>query len=117
MAGQSVLARLQDIQAAIDGARQALFGVNLEAFAASWTLKHAVQRALEIISEASRHLPDELKGRYATTDWRAIAAIGNHLRHGYQRVDDKIVFDVVQHDLARLAEIVRAEILHLTENP
>ena len=110
MAGRSVLARLQDISAAIEGARDATAGLGLEEFAASWALKHAIQRALEIISEASRHLPDDLKGRHASTDWRALAAIGNQLRHAYQQIDDKIIFDVVLHDLAPLAEIVRIEI-------
>jgi uncharacterized protein with HEPN domain len=117
MTGQSVLARLKDITAAIDGTGQAMSGVGLEAFAASWTLKHAVQRALEIISEASRHLPDELRARYPTTDGRAIAATGNQLRHAYQRVDDKIIYDVVQRDLPPLAEIIRTEIHRLTEKP
>jgi uncharacterized protein with HEPN domain len=84
-------------------------------FAASWTLKHAVQRALEIISEASRHLPDDLKARHPTMDWRGIAAIGNQLRHAYQRIDDKIIFDVVH--LPPLTAIIRAEIQSLTEKP
>jgi uncharacterized protein with HEPN domain len=92
-------------------------GISLESFSASWTLKHAVQRGLEIISEASRHLPAEMKNRYPNTDWRAIAAIGNHLRHAYQRVDDRIVFDVVQRDLPSLEEIVRAEMLATTRKP
>ena len=117
MAGHSILARLEDISTAIEGIKQAMRGVSLEAFAASWTLKHAVQRALEIVSEASRHLPGELKDRHPTTDWRAIAAIGNQLRHTYQHMDDKIIFDVVQHDLPPLAEIVRAEIRHLARKP
>jgi uncharacterized protein with HEPN domain len=44
-----------------------------------------------------------------------MAAVGNHLRHGYQRVDDKIVFDVVPRDLAPPADIIHAEILGLDE--
>lgn len=41
----------------------------------------ALQRAIEIISEASRHIPEETKARHATTPWRRIADIGNTLRH------------------------------------
>ncbi len=114
MAEDALIARLQDISGAIVGIKQTMKDVGLETFAASWTLKHAVQRGLEIISEAARHLPAEMKDRYPDTDWRAIAAIGNHLRHAYQRVDDKIIFDVVQRDLASLEEIVRAEISHFS---
>jgi len=40
------------------------------------------ERALEIISEASRRLPDDMKASQPHIPWRDIAAIGNHLRHG-----------------------------------
>ena len=42
---------------------------------------YAVARALEIISEASRRLPDELKTRHPEIDWPAVAAAGNIYRH------------------------------------
>ena len=59
-----------DILKALDGALAATADHTLETFAADWVVRHAVQRALEIISEASRRSPDELTGRHPEIPWR-----------------------------------------------
>jgi uncharacterized protein with HEPN domain len=71
-------------------------------FENDWELKFIVQRAIEIISEASRRLPDELKATRPEIEWRSIANIGNFLRHEYHAISDKIIWDVVQADLPLL---------------
>ncbi len=48
--------------------------------------RYAVVRCLEIVSEASRRLPNELKRRHPTIDWRAVAGAGNIYRHDYEDV-------------------------------
>ena len=57
---------------------------------------------LEIISEASRSLPDDLKSVAPDVPWPAIAAIGNILRHEYQRVEPRIVWNIAEQHLADL---------------
>jgi len=54
-------------------------------------LRSAVERGIEVISEASRHLGEELKAQHKEVRWKDIAGIGNVLRHDYQRVDASIV--------------------------
>ena len=49
-------------------------------------LRSAVERGIEIISEASRHLGRDLKAQHKDVRWKDIAGIGNILRHDYQRV-------------------------------
>jgi uncharacterized protein with HEPN domain len=71
---------------------------------------YAVARALEIISEASRRLPEEMKERHPGIDWVAVAAAGNLYRHEYEAVDDAILWRTVQHDLAPLHAVVTAEL-------
>lgn len=66
-------------------------------------------RALEIVSEASRRLPDELIRRHAEIDWVAIAAAGNIFRHEYEAVDEALVWHTVRHDLAALRCVATAE--------
>jgi uncharacterized protein with HEPN domain len=102
MPNRSVAARLDDIREAITGIQATLEGVSFETFAQSWQLQRAVERGLEIISEASRALPDELKQRAPEIPWPAIAAIGNILRHEYQRVEPRLVWNIVQEHLAVL---------------
>jgi uncharacterized protein with HEPN domain len=71
---------------------------------------YAVVRALEIISEASRKLPDEMKGRMGGIDWKGIAAVGNVYRHNYESVDPQIVWAVVATELDQLQVAVTREL-------
>ena len=68
--------RLKDIVDNIDAIRAFTAGMTLDDFAADRKTTYAVTRALEIISEASRRLPDDLKRRNAGVDWVAVAAAG-----------------------------------------
>lgn len=62
------------------------------------------------ISEAARHLPDAMLERHREVPWPDIRGIGNHIRHAYWKVDSKIVWEVVQHNLGALEAAVRAEL-------
>ncbi len=53
-------------------------------------LRAAFERFLEIISEASRHVPQQLTGGKPQIPWKRIHSIGNHLRHAYNKVDAEI---------------------------
>jgi uncharacterized protein with HEPN domain len=64
---------------------------------------------LEIVSEASRRLPDELKNRHPEIDWVAIAAAGNVYRHEYEAVDEALIWHTVRYDLAALHGVATAE--------
>ena len=75
-------------------------------------MRRAVERGVEIISEASRYIPDELKQQYPHIYWREIAGIGNLLRHEYGRIDDRIMWRVVQRYLPEL-KVVDLDILSL----
>jgi uncharacterized protein with HEPN domain len=103
---RSVRLRLTDMLDAITGIEATVAEVRFEDYTQSWTMRRAVERGIEIISEASRHLPDELKGSYPQIYWREIAAIGNLLRHEYGKVDDRIIWRVVEHYLPELRGVV-----------
>ena len=81
---------LQDMLEAIEGVRRAVGSMSLEAYVASWTTRRAAERAIEIISEASRHLPEPLRRAEPHVPWREIASIGNVLRHAYHGIDDEV---------------------------
>jgi uncharacterized protein with HEPN domain len=95
---------LDEIIDAIDGIQSATAGKQFSEFSESWLLRHGVQRGLEIISEASRHLPDELLAQTPEIPWKQIRGIGNLLRHEYHKMSDAIVWAVVTDSLPPLRE-------------
>lgn len=77
----------------------------------------AFERFLEILSEASRHIDDELKSAEPDIPWRSIAGIGNHLRHAYHRVDFEILWNLHENgDLAALNMAVLRMIEHIQKD-
>jgi uncharacterized protein with HEPN domain len=71
-------------------------------------LRQAIERNVEIISEASRRLPADMKARYPDLPWPAIAAIGNVLRHEYYAMELDVIWRIATRDLRPLAAAVDA---------
>ena len=84
--------------------------MSLEEFEADWEKQWLVERGVEIVSEASRHLTDELKSRHPEIPWRKIAGIGNVLRHNYENVAAPIMWKLAQDDLPRLNTVCHGEL-------
>ena len=105
--------RLQDIVDSIDAIEGFTAGMERDAFAADRKTIYAVVRALEIVSEASRRLPVELKDRHPEIDWSAVAASGNVYRHEYDAVDENLIWHTVRHDLdvLRDAAVIELELV------
>jgi uncharacterized protein with HEPN domain len=74
----------------------------LAEFSADWRLSYVVQRAIEIISEAARHVPASLQASRPEIPWRQVMGIGNVLRHEYQGLSDAIIWGVVVDELPKL---------------
>jgi len=107
---KSPLPRLTDIVEAIERIKLVVQDLTLETFENDWRRHWLVERGLEVISEASRHLPDELKARRRDIPWRKIAGIGNVLRHDYERVSAPVIWKLVVEDLPVLEQACRQEL-------
>ncbi len=101
---------MADIVEAIERIKLVVEGLTLETFENDWRLRWLVERGLEVISEASRRLPDELKARHRDIPWRKIAGIGNVLRHDYERVSAPVIWKLVIDDLPDLEKACRKEL-------
>jgi uncharacterized protein with HEPN domain len=104
---------LWDIQRNIELAQSFVEDLTFEKFQADRRTVYAVTRCLEIVSEASRRLPIDLKGRHPHLPWPDIAGAGNVYRHDYEDVLDQIVWRTVQ-GLKPLADAIRIELARLT---
>jgi uncharacterized protein with HEPN domain len=114
MSQKSSAPRLQDMINAIDHINTKMEGVTLEAFRDDLDRRRIVERNVEIISEASRHLPDDLIRRHANIPWKKIAGIGNIIRHDYEDVVPDTLWRLSQDDLPHLERVCRAELLRET---
>ncbi len=110
MAASSLALRLMDIIEAIERIRGETAGVTLDAFEADWRKRWLVERGVEIISEASRHLTDELKSRHPEIPWPKVAGIGNVLRHEYERIAPDVLWSVTRDDLPPLEKVCHEEL-------
>lgn len=109
MTGRSVAARLDDILGEITFLEGLLATLGRADIAASPVHRRAVERSLEIISEASRHLPDDLKARHPDIPWRRMADLGNWTRHAYQHVDFDVIWNVLDRHILPLAAALEVE--------
>jgi len=99
---------LHDMLEAIDRVEQITLGKTFTDFEKSWEMRWLVQRAIEIISEASRAIPDELTDTRPEIPWLRVRGIGNVLRHDYAAISDPIIWKVVIDELPPLKQALMA---------
>ena len=87
---------VEDILDAMDKAEILLDGVTFEELVADFRINFAVFRALEIVGEATKRLPVELRNQYPDVPWKEMAGMRDRIIHGYDVVEYKIVWDTVK---------------------
>lgn len=114
MPSKSVEAALRDIHYHIELATHFVIGFDSAAFKDDVRTLYAVTRCLEIISEASRRIPDDVKARHPSINWKSIAGAGNIYRHDYEDVAAEIVWDTVARALPPLRAVIEVELQRAT---
>jgi uncharacterized protein with HEPN domain len=94
------------MQRAISEIRKLLAGKNLDILMSDAATRAAFERFLEILSEASRHVPEDLKAEYSHIPLRQVADLGNFIRHVYHKVDVEVLWSIYEDDLAPLDDVV-----------
>jgi uncharacterized protein with HEPN domain len=88
--------RIHDILEAAKVLETSVLEVGIDAVISDIEKRWVMERGLEIISEASRHLPSELKDAHPHIEWQSMADLGNRLRHGYNRLDTALMWEIVE---------------------
>lgn len=92
-------------------------GLTRDAFLRSEIHKRAFIRSIEIIGEASRKVPEEIRTQYATLDWRKMSGMRNRLIHDYNQIDYAIVWDVAVDKAPKAAALLRGILKSLDSPP
>jgi len=113
---RSATLRLFDIIEAIERVQTVMTDLSLDAYETDWQRQWVVERGIEIVSEASRHLSDEIKTRHPEIPWKKVAGIGNVLRHDYESVAAPIIWKLARIDLGLLEQACRDELRALRDS-
>lgn len=108
MAPRNVQFVLAEILDEIAWVQQQIEGMGFDQFVDDRKLRYAMERSIEIISEASRHIPDELKAVRPEINWKAIAGIGNVMRHEYHSIAPAIIWNALEMEVPPLKAAVQA---------
>jgi uncharacterized protein with HEPN domain len=109
--------RLLDILDAIARVEKYVSGLDLEAYRLDPDKQWLIERGVEIISEASRHIPQDMLDKHPEIRWRDIRDIGNRMRHEYDRVDSGILWTIATHRLPELKPVIAAMLMTLEQPP
>lgn len=98
---------LQDILQAVEDALTFADGMDYSTFSTDRRTNLAVVRALEIMGEAARHIPANIRRGYPESPWQEIVDMRNKLVHEYFGVDLEVLWRTVQKDLSPLRDAIR----------
>jgi uncharacterized protein with HEPN domain len=82
-------------------------GLDLDGFVRNELVYDAVLRNLEVLGEAAKKVPEDVRNRYPWVEWRAIAGLRDVLAHAYFALDDATLWDIVAQKVPALAEAHR----------
>ncbi|MBE9048165.1 DUF86 domain-containing protein [Pleurocapsales cyanobacterium LEGE 10410] len=93
---------LSDILTSIGKIERYTIGMSYEQLVADELTFDAVVHNLQIIGEAVKNIPPEIRDRYPEVEWRKIAGLRDIIAHAYFTIDDRIVWDIIQNKLSTL---------------
>ncbi len=99
---------LQDVLEAIDNVAEFVGPLTRDQFQADKKTLHAVVRNLEVIGEAIKQVPPEIRDRHPQVPWQRIAGLRDILIHHYFGIDIDIVWDIVENKLPELKSQIQA---------
>lgn len=108
---------LEDILQSIDHINEFLAGIDFEGYRQDRKTRSAVERELQIITEAAIRLGDEAETSCPGPDWKGFRGMGNILRHVYHRVDDEIVWNTVKEDLPPMRIAISKALKAISDQP
>jgi uncharacterized protein with HEPN domain len=80
--------------------------LSFEEFSTKIEIFLSAVKLIEIIGEAVKNIPDEVRVNYPNIPWKNIAGMRDKLVHEYWAIDEKVVWKVIQNNLPQLKRII-----------
>jgi uncharacterized protein with HEPN domain len=103
---RNLILYLDDILSSIEKIERYTANMNQDSFIADERTVDAVSLNLQIIGEAVKKMPSELRDQYPQIEWRKIAGLRDAIAHAYFSIDDEIIWDIVETKLTDLRDCV-----------
>ena len=103
-----VLDYLDDILDAVDKIERYTTGMDYDEFAADEKTVDAVLRNFEVIGEATKNIPEDVRQEYSDVPWSEMAGMRDKLIHGYATVELQIVWMTVEEEIPMLGKQIEA---------
>jgi uncharacterized protein with HEPN domain len=97
---------LRDILEAIDLIELFVHDMTFESYQTDLKTKSAVERQMQIMTEAAIRLAGDAERMAPGPDWEGFRGMGNLLRHAYHRIDDQTIWNTVKDELPQMREVV-----------
>ena len=107
MTDRTSIDHLEDILDAAEKAQAFVEGITCEAFVNDDKSVFAVIRALEVVGEATKRLPQPLRDEYPQVPWSSMAGMRDNLIHDYSDVDRQLVWRTVQEEIPEVRRQVQ----------
>jgi uncharacterized protein with HEPN domain len=109
--------RLEDLRQAMARVRQYTTGLTYAEFIKDEKTMDAVLRNLEVVGEAARSIPEELRGRYPDVEWHRMIGLRNIISHEYFGVDMQIIWEVATRNVPETEPLVADMLERLSREP
>ena len=98
---------LMEILEAIEKIERYIDSLSFEDFVKNEMVVDAVIRNLEIVGEAARNIPEEVRSKYSDIPWKRVVGFRNIVIHGYFDVDLEIVWVIAKERLPELKPLIK----------